>query len=483
MNRIQEYFRPKIFSFTVLMLFSVLVVSCSSSKKTASTASAVRSLPPLPVSTINIPIRIYMKPLLAAMDSANTKEFTSERWPDFYQSSCDFRYKYRFIRSPFTFSCVNNKVQIGFRGYYQIAGSKTVCAFNNQVSPWVSGTCGFGDESLRRVDLVIGSQISILPNHQVLTSTKVQSAKPIEKCQVTLLATDVTQQIMDSITSSVNAYGQAFDQFVQQMNNNEVLRQFRRGGSRVMPVASYGFMTLNPVQLRVGKLNYSRDTLFFSVGFQGRPEVSSDSSRIVTNKTLPPVTNTDAPGEIRTWMNAVYDYKFFNKLMNDSLRDKPFEVEGRTFVIRKVEVSGTAAGKLKVELAFSGNRSGVLRLSGTPVIDTVNQVLSMPDIDFSLETKDIFANMAKGLFRKRIIRELKNQTVLDLAALIDRNKELIAARLNQDVNEWMSISGKLNRLEVKALIATESQLQLQFFLDANLSLNGHPPVSSFLSKK
>jgi len=424
-----------------------------------------------------------MKPLFAALDSANAKEFTSDRWPDYDQSTCDFRYKYRFLRSPFTFSCVNNKVLISFRGYYQIAGSKTVCAFNKQVSPWVSGSCGFGQESLRRVDLTIGSQISIMPNHQLLTYTKLESARPVDKCQVTLLATDVTQQILDSIRSSVNAYATAFDQFVQAMNNNEVLRQFRRGGSRVMPVSSYGFMNLNPEQLRIGPLNYNHDTLTFSVGFQGKPELHSDSLSIVTNKPLPIVSNASAPAGISTTINAVYQYSFFNKLLTDSLQDKPLEIEGRTFVIKKIVLSGTDEGKLKVELAFTGNRSGVLRISGTPMLETTNQVLSMPDIDFSIDTKDILVNMARGLFRKKIIRQLKNQTVLDIAALIERNKPLIAGRLNQDVTEWMSISGTLNKLELKGLLATKDQIQLQFYLNANLVLTGRPPLSSFVTKK
>jgi hypothetical protein len=219
------------------------------------------------------------------------------------------------------------------------------------------------------------------------------------------------------------------------------------------------------------------------VGFQGKPQLNSDSLSIVTNKPLPPVSNATAPAGISTSINAVYQYSFFNKLLTDSLQNKPLEIEGRTFVIKKIAVSGTDDGKLKVELAFTGNRSGVLRISGTPILDTTNQVLSMPDIDFSIDTKDIMVNMAKGLFRKKIIRQLKNQTVLDIAALIERNKPIVAGRLNQDVTQWMSISGTLNKLELKGILATKDQLHLQFYINANLVLTGHPPISSFVTKK
>ena len=403
---------------------AAVFTACGGPKKLTiapETETAARLLPPLPASQINIPVKVYMRPLLSLMDSMTAKEFTNDKWPNYTQSSCDFRYKYRFLRSPFSFTCVNNKVNINFRGTYQIAGGRTICAFGKQVSPWASGSCGFSGEPLRRVDLAINSSLTLLPNHQLLTATRLEKLQALDKCQVTLLQNDMTADVMDSIKVSVESYCSTFDQFVQSLNNNELLRQWRSKGSQVMPVSTYGFLNLNPVALRVGAFNMNNDTLYFSVGYHGSPKFSSDSARLVTNSSLPPINNSENSGGISTYLDAVYEYKFFNKLLNDSLRDKPFEVEGRTFVIKDVNIRGSNDGKIQVDVAFTGNRKGVLHFSGTPVLDTATQVLSMPDISFSLDTKDILVNIAKGLIRKRVMKQLKNQSVLDLAALINRN--------------------------------------------------------------
>ena len=56
---------------------------------------------------------------------------------------------------------------------------------------------------------------------------------------------------------------------------------------------------------------------------------------------------------------------------------------------------------------FTGNRKGVLHISGTPVLDTALQVMSMADINFSIDTKDILVNMAKSMFRKKILETTK----------------------------------------------------------------------------
>jgi hypothetical protein len=464
-------------SFLLVAIVATLAACGGPRKVTITPETTARMLPPLPASQINIPVKVYMRPLLALMDSMTAKEFTNDKWPNYNQTNCDFRYKYRFLRSPFAFTCVNNKVNISFRGTYQIAGSRTICAFGKQVGPWASGSCGFGNEPLRRVDLAINSSLTLLPNHQVLTATKLDKLQAIDKCQVTLLQNDMTAEVMDSIKASVESYCTSFDQFVQTLNNNELLNTWRSKGSQVMPVSSYGFLNLNPTALRVSPFTMVKDTLYFSVGYDGSPRFSSDSQRLVTRAPLPPISSAGNSGGINTYLDAVYEYKFFNQILNDSLRDKPFEVEGRTFVIKDVKISGSNDGKIQVDVAFSGNRKGVLHISGTPLLDTASQVLSMPDISFSLDTKDILVNIAKGLFRKRVMKQLKNQSVLDIAALITRNKAAIEARINQPVTGWMRTTGSFREIRLVGLLPQKDYIQVQALIRADIVLIGQPPAN------
>lgn len=436
-----------------------------------------RYLSALPASDLNIPIKVYMKPILNVMDSGTSKEFTNDKWPDYTQSSCDFRYSYRFIRSPFSFSCVNNKVTIGFRGYYQIAGAKRICAFDKQVSPWVGGSCGFPKESLRKVDISISSTLDFLPNHQLRTTTKLNDSKPIDKCEVTILQTDITGQIMDSIRASINSYCISFDQFVQALNKNTLLSQWRNGNSKVMSFSKYGYLNLNPQQYRMGRFNLNKDTLYFSVGFTGTPKFGSDSLKLASRSGLPPLINNNNNTGISTYLDAVYEYSFLNKLLNDSLHDKPFELEGRTFVIKEVAVSGSNEGKINIDVAFTGNRKGLLHLSGKPILDTAAQVLSMPDISFDIDTKDMMVKLAQSLFRKKILKQLKDQSVFDIAALIQRNRSAMEARMNQPLTPWLRTQGKLHDIRILGLLPQKDHIQVQALIKADLSIIGTPPAT------
>jgi hypothetical protein len=473
------YFR---FMKTLKWLAAVSVLlsqfSCGPAKKTAvATEKPTRSLPTLPVSQIQIPVKLYIRPLLNQLDAGMAKEFTSEKWPDYSQPSCDFRYKYRFLRSPITFSCVNNQVNIGFLGSYQIAGSRTACAFGRQVSPWVSGSCGFGNEPLRKVDINISSLLEIFPRYEIKTTTRLDQLKPRDKCTVTLLQTDMTQEIMDSVKASVETYTINFDRFVQALNNNSMLRNWRTTGNRAVAISRYGFLNLNPMILRMSKFNYIRDSLVFSVGLSGTPQFSSDSSSIATQKYLPPFSHSENAGGISAYLNAVYDYSSLTRLLSDSIRNKPFEVEGHTFVVKSLNIEGTDEGKIRLDLSFDGYKKGTLHLSGTPVLDSARQVLSMPDINFSVESRDMLVNIAKGLFRKRILKQLKDQSVLDIAALIEKHKKDIEARLNQPVNDWLRTTGSFQELKIVGILSQKKAIYLQLYMKGNIMVSGTPPVT------
>ncbi len=192
----------------LLLVVLTVSIACGTSRKTSRPAN-VAGLPELRESVINIPFKIYAKPFLQKAEAATPKQFTSSGWPEYLSTGCDFRYKYRFVRSGFRFTCVNNKATITMLGNYQLAGSKTACAFGKQVSPWVSGSCGFSPEAMRRVEVNIGSSFNFQPNYTLKSSSGVERISALDKCVVTLLNTDITDMVIDSIKSSVNAFARS----------------------------------------------------------------------------------------------------------------------------------------------------------------------------------------------------------------------------------------------------------------------------------
>jgi hypothetical protein len=156
-------------------------------------------------------------------------------------------------------------------------------------------------------------------------------------------------------------------------------------------------------------------------------------------------------------------------------------------LIKNINLSGTAENKLLIDVSFDGNRRGTLHLSGTPLLDTARQVLTIPDISFSLDSRDMLINIAKGLFRKKIMKKLKDQSVkdqsvFDIAALISNNKQVIEARLNQQLNDWLSTRGNFQELKLIGLLPKQNAMQIQLFIKGNITVIGTPTIRGLTIK-
>ena len=459
-----------------LLVVVIILSSCSGSKKTTATVStpaAVNdSLPPLPISEIDIPIKIYTRPLLTRAETMVPKEFTSDKWPDYTQSSCDFRYKYRFVRGGLTFGLVNNQVAIGFGGNYQIAGGRCVCAFDKPVSPWVSGSCGFGNEPLRKVNISLASMVSFLPTYKVKTTTVLNNLTPLDKCQVTLFNTDMTAEVMDSIRASIAAFTHTFDSSIAALDFSNMLKMVSEKSSRKIMLSKYGFLQVKPMNVRVSPMQLFRDTLMMSAGVSGYAELTSDSADLPTISNFPAL-QTAAPREgVSIYANTHYDYVFLSKIITDTIRDKAFDIEGKTFVIKNIEIRGTDNKQLEIRIDFAGAKKGRFILYGTPVLDVVKQTISIPDINYGIETRDIVLNVGEKLFRNKIINSLKEKAFIDLPSLIAKAGPQLETQLNRKINANFSTRGKLSDVKITGLVTGKTVLHMQTYIRARIELIG-----------
>lgn len=464
----------QVFSF---LLFVVFILSCSTSKKASSASTSLPglhlpdTLPSLPESELDLPLRIYAPPILSRADSIVPKEFTSDAWPNYSQPSCDFRYKYHFVRSGLSITCVNNKIGVRFTGNYQLTGSKCICTMNKPVSPWVSGSCGYGNEPMRRIGISVSSQLNFLPNYKIKSVTKLDNLLAYDKCIVSLFSSDVTQLVIDSVQSSVNVFCTALDQTVAGMDFSKAFEQSFAMAYNKTPLSKYGYLSVNPSTIRVGKLNYSKDTFNISVGITCRPELSSDSTNKTNIASLPSLNAGENKNSVALYMNANYDYAFLSKLLNDTLHNKVFEVNGRTIVIKEAAIKGIGNHQIEVRIDFAGSNKGRIYLRGTPVLDAANQTLTIPDVSYAIEDEDLALKIAKNLFRNKIKKNLQGKSYLDVGALIKSNLPILNEKLNTTklANNIYS-SGKVNDIRIIGLLAQNNVLQMQVYTNANISL-------------
>lgn len=438
---------------------AVCLFSCSAPRKAQQPAAA--ALPALPESNINIPVKVLMAPVLAQAAVLIPKEVTSDGWPQYLQTSCDFHYKYRFVPGAFTFNCINNQVLVKLSGVYQVSGERCICAFGKQSTPWVGGSCGFGKEPMRKTEILIGSTLSFQPNYTVRTVTAAQKVNPLEKCVVSVFSMDITQQVMDSIKSSTDIFCHAMDSMVSGLDFSATTKSLAERINKKVALGSYGYLKLNPSAVRMGKMNYYRDTLQAVLGISCFPELHSDSTNNYTASFLPPLQMADKPAGITVYTNAHYGYDFINRLLNQFIKDTSFVVEGRNITLKNVQINGAENGKVELRVDFAGDKKGTFYLTGTPKLDTATQTITMPDLDYSLKSRDLVLNMGKALFSNKILHALQAKSVIHINELVDHNRAAINAQLNKKIMDGVVSTGALTDLKVLALVAGKDMLRAQ----------------------
>jgi hypothetical protein len=291
----------------------------------------------------------------------------------------------------------------------------------------------------------------------------------LDPCNMSIFSVDMTQEIMDSIQSSILYFCRGFDATAGKTDVAKYLRQTASRAWQKTPIGPYGYLIINPVAVRVGTLNYVRDTFAVSLGISCRPELSSDPKSTATPP-LPPLHPGGNRSGVALYLPANYEYSFISKLLNDSLHDKSFEYKGRTVVVREVAVKGIERHKIELRIDFAGSYTGRIYLRGTPVLDTARQTLSVPDISYSLESHDILVKMAKTLLRGKIRRNLQGNSVLDLAALLKTNMPSLNAQLNRTLMPNLYTTGELRQLKLIGLLGGEKNIQAQLYLRADLEV-------------
>ena len=131
---------------------------------------------------------------------------------------------------------------------------------------------------------------------------------------------------------------------------------------------------------------------------------------------------------------------------------------------------GAGNHQVEFKIDFEGSNKGRVYLRGTPVLDTAKQILTIPDISYSLESGDLILKIAKSLFRNKIRQTLNGKSYLDVGALVKSNLPMLDSVLNRKLSATLISTGKINQLRLIGLMAQNDLMQVQIYTNATISL-------------
>lgn len=461
----------------VLLATAVLLFASCSHKirpEKPTLAQTDFNLDSLPVSEINIPIQISLKPVYAMAEKSVDTLFTSPGYPDqWVQQGCDSRYKYTFRRSPLQMKVAGMSMDLGFTGYYKIIGSSRVCVMGAAVSPWTPPCkCGF-DEPERKVNVSFTNSITLQPDYKVWLTTKRNEPKPLDKCEVCFWGQDITKQVMNGLKEELDAAKAEIDKNFGMVDLRPRFQQVWDQLNKVYNIYGMGWLQMNPQRMHINNLFAKNDSLYIYLGLSAKPVISFEKpSEVYT--VIPGMGNLNRRQGFSIFLDALLNYDSLSNIMNRNLADKEFDLNKgpvkKKFIIKHCELFGQGNEKLIIKVDFAGTDEGTFYLTGKPTYDKTTRILEIKDMDFDIKSKNALLKTADWLFSRKVINEISKYTRYDLTSFIDTAKISINQQLNQEWIKGISSSGHVDEIKLISICPFSRFLMIRSNCTGNLSV-------------
>lgn len=445
--------------FWVILIAHFAVTSLFSQTVTAPVPDTLKTpitvANPLPLSEIDIPVMLDLKPIYEFANRTVDTLYTSPNYPkDWIEEGCDLRYQYRFVRGPLQFRATQNTLFARFRGSYGVRGATRICSQIGN-SPWTpSCSCGFGTEAPRKIDAGFSMQFKLLPDYRINLDAKLTDPVPLDKCSVCFFGKDITNMVSTQLKAEMAASVKEMQGQLNAYSIKSYLQTVWDSLQTPYAIPGLGFLSMQPQSLRISQAVLRNDSMSFSLGLSARPELKNSS--VFTKKPLPNLADFSQRGGFSLFVAQLLPYDSLNAIANGMAAGNEFSV-GKGLLKKTVRIDSMrllgGGEKLFVQVYLSKGIKGVVYLEGKPVWDPVQHVMEIKEMSFDIKSQQILVKSAAWLLDGTIEKKMKEYTRFDVKEKADSLKSQLAISMNRELMPGIKSHGTIEQMVVEKLIA------------------------------
>src|SRR5947207_6035080 len=300
-RQMRDTFRPVLPRFTYFISAIVLLLAACTSAPTPTPPAQAAPPPPAELSTIVIPIRASLEPLLPLIEKQVPSDFTKL---DAYEldPSQRFGLKYKVVRDPIALNMQNAGLHASAHVHYAIEG-----CFKARSKWWPCISCGFREE-MRDLTIELQTRFDWGADWTLHTKTLARPVDFGEHCKVTSLNIDITDwRLRPIIDEQLRLAAKAIDQSAPKLATIKPYAQEVWSSLQApVQIAPKTWLVIEPVDVALTPIRGSGLNVTSAIALQARTRV------ILGNK---PATSARPLPALRT------------SAMNDAIIRIPFDVE------------------------------------------------------------------------------------------------------------------------------------------------------------
>lgn len=462
--------------------FAVLLTTACSSSPPPVTTTQSAGATSAEVSTITIPIRTTLAPLLPLLEAQVPKSMSKL---DDYELDPQKRFglKYKVDRLPIALNMQGSGLHATTTLRYQLEGCRrTTKPFSGQTTMWPCVSCGF-NEPMREAVITIDSHLDWDTNWRLRSKT---TARPVEfpnPCTVTVLDIDVSNwKIAPLVNQQLKDVAKSIDQNAPKLTSlRSVANEIWSSLQKPLEIAPKTWLVLEPVDLAFAPLNGSGLNIGSTLTLTARTRLVVGAQPQSGSAALPPLRAAHETGTgIRVPFDLELPYAEASRIMTEQFGAKTYKLPSGELKINGIQLaSAEHDGKLSIEATVDYHGGvlksyrGVIHLEGTPRFDSVSKTIVVDDIDYSLSShrKNVFVRTADHLAHDSVRKAIADNASWSLEKQLTQIRAEIDKAMARPLAANVTLRGHAESIEPRSIDVRRDGITIRAVMTGNAEVD------------
>lgn len=407
-------------------------------------AAPVTPLPPLGMSVVDAPISYALTPLLDALERAVPRKFGDINHRMVIASNTRQQVAFEAVRTPFHVEFDGKQVVLSSIVSYQGRGW-----YKPPLAPTVSASCGTTGPQ-PRVHIVLAIDADFTAEWSLRTRSRVRTIRaesdtPRDACKVTMFHLDVTDRVLKAIRPQIEERLPGVDRGIAAFDIRSRMDRWYNLLNKSIHIHDSLWLVLAPQEVRLGKLHMSDSALVVDIRLYARPVMESGPRPPRIHTPLPPLTRAvrDVGDSAHLRLEGRLAYEDANAVLSAQLVGRSISRYGRSVKVARIRVYPLSDGRIVLAVGVTGDIVGDAYLVGTPSVDSVTHTISVPDLDFDVNTANALVRGLAWLRKADLVAQLRENARWPLDGVIDAGRKQVEEALNRELAPGIRLTGHI----------------------------------------
>lgn len=434
------------------VLTTLLIAACAAPPRPQPQPFVGPAIPPPPaeLSTIVIPVRASLAPLIPELEKQIPKTMESRSYQ--VDAPHHVAIKYQVARGPAGI----NMIGAGLHASATVRYALEACPYVNGAIRNACVSCGF-DEPMRDVTISVQSRLDWSEGWTLRSRTAIPPLEFGRRC--TFAGVDVTNLILRPMLEEQlrNAAKTIDAQTPRLASIKPQAQQIWTALQQPYAIAPDTWLVLDPADVSLTPIHGSGLTVTSAIELHARTRVVVGAKPPVSQKPLPPLRVANGVDRgIRVPFDVDLPYAEASRLVAEQLGRQTYRLGGgATLTVDSIRLSAGTNGKTNIEASIDyrggGLRhyKGLVYLDGAPSFDAATGNVVVNDVDYSLDPKrhNPFLRVADRMAHDNVRAQLRAGARWPIGESITTMKKEIERGMTRKLASNVILRGQIDAIQ------------------------------------